>query len=72
VNYAQQLRLSTEWLKPLFVLCWARYVSGLVSRLDTMSSSTNAFEQGTESWLMQNRYFALWKHTLEHLDELAF
>jgi len=72
VNYAQQLQLSPEWLKPLFVLCWARYVSGLVFRLDTMSDSAIAFEQSTEPWLRQNRYFALWKHTLEHLDELAF
>ena len=72
LRYAQHLQLSPELLRPLFVLCWARYVSGLVSRLSNMSDSAIAFERSTEPWLIQNRYFALWKHALQHLDELAF
>jgi len=70
--YADRFQLSPQLLKPLFILSWGRYVSNMVSRLENISNSSTDFEQETAPWLRSNRYFAIWNHSINHLDELSF
>ena len=71
LSYAEQTHLPMDVLTPLFVLCWARYVAGLVLRLgDEGDSRWGRPGPETAAWLRANRYFALWKHSLDHIAEL--
>ncbi|CAN5421018.1 hypothetical protein BH10CHL1_BH10CHL1_45260 [soil metagenome] len=68
-RYATSLALAPELLKPLFVLCWSRYVMRLVTRLHD-EDAHQLLGGETLSWLRSNRYYALWQHTVEHINEL--
>jgi len=70
--YADRFQLSPQLLKPLFILSWGRYVSNMVSRLENISNSSADFAQETAPWLRKNRYFAIWNHSIKHLDQLSF
>jgi aminoglycoside phosphotransferase len=70
VHYAAQLQLSPEVLRRLFVLCWSRYVTNLVMRLHDLHGTGEKLGQETAAWLRMNRYYALWRHTIEHVHEL--
>jgi aminoglycoside phosphotransferase len=65
--YANQLHLPHEALAPLFLLCWVRYMAGLLRRLNP---ADNRLGGDTANWLRQNRYYAIWRHTLENFDRL--
>lgn len=65
-RYAEQLQLRHDTLRLLFLACWARYVAGLVARLE----NGHATDATTLEWLRGNRYYAMWQYTLEHFDEL--
>lgn len=65
--YADQVQLSHDMLTPLFLLCWVRYMTGLLRRLN---QSSEKFGVDTADWLRQNRYYAAWRHTLENIDRL--
>ena len=67
--YARELELPREALAPLFVLGWARAVARFVDRLD---GSAQPFSPGSSEWLRQNRYYAVWRHSLAHLDDLRW
>lgn len=67
-RYVQQTALSPQLLKPLFVLCWTRYVGGLLKRVNGPAQQTTA---ETAVWLRSNRYYKLWRHTLEHVTEIS-
>lgn len=69
-HYAQSLQLSREILNVLFILCWSRYVAGIVQRLHDIDESERAVADETVRWLKANRYFFLWRHAIEHIDEL--
>jgi hypothetical protein len=69
MRYATKLQLSAEVLKPLFILCWSRYVTNIVMRLHDLSSRAG-LEEETATWLRTNRYYALWRHTVQHVQEL--
>jgi len=69
-RYAERLQLSREVLTVLFVLCWSRYVAGLVQRLHDFDVTGRSFEDETVGWLRSNRYYTLWRYALEHIDEL--
>lgn len=72
VRYAESMHLSPEVLVPLFVLCWSCYVAGLVTRLSDFADSGTLLARGTAEWLRSNRYYALWRHALDHVDELKW
>ena len=72
VRYREALQISHRVLKPLFVLCWSRYVTSLVARLHDQDGSGGKLSRETADWLRKNRYYALWQHSLQHLDEIAF
>ena len=70
-TYAEQLGLPPRVLTPLFVLCWARYMAGLLTRLGE-TDRVEGVGADTTAWLRSNRYYALWRHALAHLDELRW
>lgn len=69
-RYAQALALPPPALAPLFVLTWARYVAGLLVRLDSAAPGGVASGQETSRWLQNNRYYALWREALTHHEKL--
>ncbi len=70
--YAHRLQLPPELLTPLFVACWARRVTGLLDRLSETEPAAEPLSADTAAWIRANRYYALWQHTLAHLDELKW
>lgn len=69
-QYAQALKISDETLSALFVVTWLRYVVGLLRRLDDANGVAEKVDDKTANWLRQNRYFALWNHSVRQLDRL--
>ncbi len=70
LKYADQVGLAMRFLAPLFVLCWARYLSGLVLRITDGGGTAKRIGPETAAWLRTNRYYALWKYALENCSEL--
>jgi len=71
-RYAERLQLSAEILRMLFVLCWSRYVTRLVVRLGGPGGGANGpLRHETADWLRQSRYFALWRHAVDHIDKVS-
>lgn len=71
-DYARQMGLSSLTLISLFVLSWARYMANLLLRLNggEAGAEQEPLAAETATWLRGNRYYTLWRHTLEHLEEL--
>jgi aminoglycoside phosphotransferase (APT) family kinase protein len=65
--FADRLGVQANVLVPLFVCCWARYTSRLVTRAEGEPGSE---EQNTDTatWLRENRYYALWKRAVEQAE----
>ncbi|OGO64937.1 MAG: hypothetical protein A2Z45_00200 [Chloroflexi bacterium RBG_19FT_COMBO_55_16] len=70
--YAQELDLAPVWLTPLFVLCWLRYMTGLLIRLDNAKPSSERIDTETAAWLRRNRYYSLWRYAVSHVDDINF
>jgi aminoglycoside phosphotransferase (APT) family kinase protein len=68
-RYAERLGMSSQLMKPLFVLCWCRYVARLLVRIAGEGSGLET-EQAA-AWLRENRYFALWREAVERYDEVS-
>jgi hypothetical protein len=68
-GYARQLRLPPHTLTPLFVLCWARYMTSLLLRLDA-APTAGQLTLETADWLRANRYYALWRHAVSNVRTL--
>ena len=71
-RFAQELGLSRNLLKILFLHCWCRYVSGLVWRLNESSTEATKQQDNTIKWLRSNRYYLLWKYALTNSENLLF
>lgn len=69
-TYAARLAVPGERLMPLFVLCWARYLAGIVQRLQGEHDSRLPLSDETVHWLRQNRYYQLWRHAIEQAGQL--
>lgn len=74
-DYAQRLALPPPSLAPLFVLTWARYLAGLLMRLDSAAADGSPSDgapsdEETATWLRNNRYYALWREALDHVEDL--
>ncbi len=70
VDYAAALGLPARSLALLFALCWARYLATLIERLDRTEGETTHDPGALGEWLRSNRYFALWRYTLNHWEQL--
>jgi aminoglycoside phosphotransferase (APT) family kinase protein len=68
MHYAMRLQLPSEVLKPLFIACWSQYVTNIVMRLHDLSA-WEGLEEETVTWLRTNRYYTLWRHTVQHVQE---
>ncbi len=71
-RYAERLRLPAATLTPLFVLCWTRYLIGLIARLHDHRETRVTLDHDTLKWLRGNRYYALWRYALAHQRELCW
>ena len=71
-RYQARLNLPAAALQPLFVLCWLRYLSGLVLRLHDGQGAHRMLNKETLSWLRRNRYYLLWRYALDHVKDLSF
>ncbi len=71
LEYAERLGLATEWLGPLFALCWARYTIRLWARVNAAEGAP-AGNGERAAWLRDNRYYALWQYAIEHMGDLAW
>jgi len=69
-NYVKQVPLPSDVLMPLFILTWARYVNGLMTRLLDESQPAQQLDEENSEWLRSNRYYALWRYTIDHVQEL--
>jgi aminoglycoside phosphotransferase (APT) family kinase protein len=67
IAYADGLQLNRGLLTPLFVACWARYTAGLAIRI---ADDRAGLDEGGAAWVRENRYYRLWSHTLENLEDL--
>jgi len=72
LRYSEFLDLPPETLKPLFVLCWSRYVVGLGARLKEHDDPSAPLSEHDANWLRSNRYYALWKYAVDHINEIGF
>jgi len=68
--YARKLELDPHALTPLFAACWARYTARLVVRI--AGARPGQLSEEGAAWVRQNRYYALWRHTIAHVDDLAW
>jgi aminoglycoside phosphotransferase len=69
-RYADRMELPRELLAPLFVLCWSRYVAGLVMRLYQVDTAKQRLAEETVAWLRSNRYYLLWRYAVENVSKL--
>lgn len=70
LDYARRLQLPVEALTPLFVLGWLRYVVSLLHRLTDETKGQGMLDDTTTDWLRQNRYYLLWRHTVNEAHRL--
>jgi aminoglycoside phosphotransferase (APT) family kinase protein len=68
--YARDLALDRTLLTPLFVSCWARSVVRLVDRIGGEAAAPMSDE--AVAWIQENRYYALWRHSIAHADRLVW
>ena len=69
-RYAESIALPPESLRALFVVCWSRYFGGLLLRLHDADASPGLLDSKTAQWLRANHYFSLWRHSVEHFEDL--
>ena len=69
-RYAHSLEIPQQALTPLFILCWIRYLAKLTRRLNPGKHGELPSE--TLAWLRANRYYALWKYSVEQAQQLTW
>lgn len=72
LHYGELLNILPDLLKPLFVLSWSRYLAHIVARLKGSEDRGKMLAEETVSWLRSNRYYRIWRHTVENSDRLIF
>ena len=70
-HYCERLHVSASALLALFVLCWTRYLIGLITRLHDQHEPRATLDHETLKWLRNNRYYALWRYALAHRQEFS-
>ena len=67
-QYVEKLGLSRDLLVPLFVLCFTRYLSGLIARLQ---ATGEVLDIETSAWLRTDRAYVLWREAVQHSHRLC-
>jgi aminoglycoside phosphotransferase (APT) family kinase protein len=68
--YSDKFELGRPLLAPLFIACWARHTARLA--LGIAGGRPGLLSEEGAAWVRQNRYYALWRHTITHADKLAW
>jgi hypothetical protein len=68
-RYQERLQIPKALMQPLFALCWTRYLGNLLMRLRVDESTP--ISPNTLAQLRENRYYALWRYTIEHIDDFT-
>ena len=68
-RYLNRLQIPLVLATPLFALCWTRYLGNLLMRLRVDNSVPVA--ESTLAQLRDNRYYALWRYTIEHISNFT-
>ena len=68
-RYQERLQLPTRLMQPLFVLCWTSYLGNLQMRLSVDESAP--VEANTLIQLRENRYYALWRYAIDHIQDFT-
>lgn len=68
-RYAETMRLPLETLRPLFVLCFTRYLSDLIVR---MRGTGQTLDAETAAWLRTDRAYILWREAVKNSADLRF
>ena len=70
-RYARQFRLAPSLLKPLFVLCWSRYVIHTLRRLSPLGCN-EAYRPSAAlvQWVRRSRQFVFWRYAVHNVDAL--
>jgi hypothetical protein len=58
--------VAPELITPLFVACWARSAVKMRSRAD------DGHPTAAGEWVRESRYYAFWRHALEHASQLQW
>ncbi len=66
LQYSDSLKLPEKRLKSLFLLSWTRYLANMISRL---KGSDEQLSAETLQWLRRNRYYQIWKRTLQNPEK---
>jgi len=69
-RYCERLNLSHEMIAPIFISTWARYVAGLMARLQGSNEAGSMVGNETVKWLRSNRCYVLWRCAIENVKEL--
>lgn len=62
-RYLSDLGVDPGLAPALFLLCWVRYTARLLRRLP--SAGAGVVPQRRREWLRRNRYFEIWRETVE-------
>ena len=66
-DYAQRAGIPMEWLTPLFVLGWTRYLASLVVRLD---GKHTILQPETLQWLHNDHYYSFWQYSIAKAEAI--
>ena len=69
IAYAGRVGIDIADLPALFAACWARQASRVISRLDLPQGEP--LDAQTLTWFHANRYYLLWQHAVENLENFA-
>ena len=69
-TYARRLEIEAADLPALFAACWARQASRVISRLD-LPCDEQPLDERTLGWFHGNRYYLLWQHAVENLENFT-
>ncbi len=69
--YAEEMRIPAAALKAIFVMTWATYVAGLLSRLLEPGRVSLEFDE-TVAWVRSDRNCRLWLHAVKNIGRLEW
>ena len=70
-KYCEKVDVPRKFLKPLFILSWARYVSNMVLRLKGENGSGNELSRETTDWFRENRFYLIWKQSVINSEKIT-
>jgi aminoglycoside phosphotransferase len=60
-QFCERFEIDPDLVRPLMVLCWARYAANILTRLHVDLTPGSTEYQETLNWFRQNPYCAIWR-----------